>query len=376
MLRMTPVQLIAARDRLMPGINAAILGNTCARMNVALAVVTAPIRNLKDQVTDVLEHFNTLGEVEAFLEALTAENGSLAPDVRALVLEVASQGFDRRHIQQIPRGGKGADLRTLPAAGLEKKIAGNDQEIDAKSLLQNMVQAIPRICRIEIGDGAAPGKALGTGVLIGPDLVLTNWHVWEPVQAGQIAAHTIFFRFDYARPASGQGLLPGFAVTVKPGWQPICSPYAPGDEDPAGAEANADQLDYCILRLSEAVALRFETGASQGTPPRGHYDLSRCPAVPAADRPVHVLGHPDGHPATVSSGQILRYVAQGRRLRHDAFTLPGASGSPVFDANWLPVALHHASDPDKNPEYNQAIPLTLIWRHAKARLAAAGAGGA
>jgi V8-like Glu-specific endopeptidase len=74
-----------------------------------------------------------------------------------------------------------------------------------------------------------------------------------------------------------------------------------------------------------------------------------------------VLGHPDREPMAISMGRVLDHAANGVRLRHDAYTLGGSSGSPVFDANFQLVALHHAGDPAAGPaQYNQAIPMTLI----------------
>jgi hypothetical protein len=60
-----------------------------------------------------------------------------------------------------------------------------------------------RICRIEIdyGLGLSP---TGTGFLVGPDLVLTNYHVLKPVFRGDVMIDKVYFSFD--RKMSEDGL--------------------------------------------------------------------------------------------------------------------------------------------------------------------------
>ena len=58
------------------------------------------------------------------------------------------------------------------------------------------------------------------------------------------------------------------------------------------------------------------------------------------------------------------------RLRYDTDTLPGSSGSGVFDQRLDLVALHHAGDPSSKMQarYNEGIPIGKIV----GQLAAAG----
>jgi hypothetical protein len=70
-------------------------------------------------------------------------------------------------------------------------------------------------------------------------------------------------------------------------------------------------------------------------------------------------------------GTVKCFAGGGRRLRHDAKTLPGSSGSPCFNVDLQLVALHHAGDPQSNlqfkGEFNQAIPIGLVVEHLKGK---------
>ena len=55
---------------------------------------------------------------------------------------------------------------------------------------------------------------------------------------------------------------------------------------------------------------------------------------------VRVVGHPSGRGLSFSSGEFLGHMAP--RLHYRAATEGGSSGSPVFNADWKLVGLHHA----------------------------------
>ena len=65
----------------------------------------------------------------------------------------------------------------------------------------------------------------------------------------------------------------------------------------------------------------------------------------------------------IAMGIVVEFPATGLRYRYNTTTGPGASGAPVFSADVDLIGLHHAADPDRAPEYNQAVP---TWRVARA----------
>jgi hypothetical protein len=102
---------------------------------------------------------------------------------------------------------------------------------------------------------------------------------------------------------------------------------------------------------------------------RGHIRLSAS-AQPLQDGdPVIVLQHPQPPgmgaqmPIQLSIGTTQPSPYADRRVRHNARSHPGSSGSPLFSADLTMVALHHASDPVSQWEpavWNQAIPVRAI----------------
>ena len=98
-----------------------------------------------------------------------------------------------------------------------------------------------------------------------------------------------------------------------------------------------DELDCTIVRL---------TGEVKGLEP---YPL--CAEVPALEKSrVYVIGHPLGQTLSfsISDNVLIDYVDP--KIQYRAPTNPGSSGSPVFDATWALLALHHAGHTTKMPK--------------------------
>ena len=79
--------------------------------------------------------------------------------------------------------GELSNARPLSGQPRETSVIGEFQSIvnpghqllNPVDLRKILVDYPTRVCKVEIGDGG------GTGFLVGPDLVLTNFHVMEPV---------------------------------------------------------------------------------------------------------------------------------------------------------------------------------------------------
>ena len=67
-------------------------------------------------------------------------------------------------------------------------------------------------------------------------------------------------------------------------------------------------------------------------------------------------------PIKMEIGTIYEVNDNITRVRHNANTEPGSSGSPCFNSDWQPVALHHAGGHSRtiNLPYNQAVPVARI----------------
>jgi trypsin-like peptidase/effector-associated domain 1 (EAD1)-containing protein len=227
-----------------------------------------------------------------------------------------------------------------------------------------------QVCRVEVG-----GAAVGTGFLIGPDLVLTNYHVLESVIADPRRAPSVVFRFDYKRLADGTVMQGTTAAFAKSGWLVDSAGYstAEGEGEPDRSTPTPDELDFVVVRLAQSI------GSAPAGPRAGFGAAKRgwvvCPdAQPPMPKgaPLLIAQHPQGEPIKLAMDldAVLGLNRNATRVRYATNTEPGSSGSPCFDMNWTLVAMHHMGDPAwANPQYNEGIPIGLI----AARLATRGA---
>ena len=199
-------------------------------------------------------------------------------------------------------------------------------------------------------------------MLVGPDYVLTNHHVVSKANASTKVA----CRFDYAASADGKIINQGTTVDAAPGLVDS-SPPSPNDPNLTRGEPSDDELDYAVLKLTrEAGNEPAGSGRNPDAPVRGWTQLAA--GALAVNDPILVLQHPQNpvnwklEPIKLTMGRALDLVGGGRRLRHDANTLPGSSGSPCFSVALEFVALHHAGGDARygKADYNQAIPATKI----------------
>jgi hypothetical protein len=213
-------------------------------------------------------------------------------------------------------------------------------------------------------------KAVGTAFLVGPDLVMTNYHVVAGLVPGASAPVTgeLRFRFDFKRTTDGARLLDGILVNPADDWHVISAPPSAVDEmvNPGDLRPGDGELDFAVIRLATSVGNQA-VGATDGAAPgtlRRWLRLAKDPALTllAEHENVFILQHPESAALQIAAGTFL-HVA-GNRVRYDTNTEYGSSGSPCLDARLDVVALHHGGDPSyaelHRPTYNQGIPMHLI----------------
>ncbi len=213
-----------------------------------------------------------------------------------------------------------------------------------------------QVCRVEI-----KGDAKGTGFLVAPDVVLTNYHVVEPVFEKPGLASRLRFRFDYKLNEDGSELHPGELYGAHEDWEVDSSRYNQGEKEGiVGVVAGPDELDHALVRLAKpAGALPVGgtveepddadpgPGHEDAAEPRGFVDLRTAVEVDKHDM-LQILQYPAGRDLRMTvqhDGAIGWNDPHAKtRLRYANDTLPGSSGSPCFDAEWQIVAMHHLGD--------------------------------
>ncbi|MER9133257.1 serine protease [Mesorhizobium sp. M0768] len=219
----------------------------------------------------------------------------------------------------------------------------------------------------------------GTGALIGPDLVLTNFHVVQKLERDPSRLADARVHFDYLEQGARQ------SVGLAAAWLVTRSRYAKRDlniEEPPEPE----NLDYAVIRLAAKIGdqplpVGNLAGWPDGTRParRGWLVLPVPETLPAAGVNISIYHHPCGYtdnrfeslPMESTPGKIISVDVGWLRVTHDAPTNHGSSGAICYGNNLEPVALHHAGDPESElgklrpnqkplPPGQRAIPLGAI----------------
>ncbi len=262
----------------------------------------------------------------------------------------------------------GARLDNPTNRPFEEIIQANAKFIDPNLFREKLGLLEGQVCWVDIPGGG------GTGFLVGPDLVLTNDHVIDRLREGQASWQDVKCRFDFKKAIDGSPVDQKKQTEVKldaTKWLVDRLPPSKYDWDPNLSNASPQELDYALLRLAERVGDRPVGGdtVDPRAEPRGWIDASVKPPALAAGNQVFLLQHPRGEPLQLAIGTVKEFNANGTRLRYDANSRDGSSGSPCFNADLQLVALHHAHDTGFPPKWNQAIPFGVIqkvWKYSSA----------
>ncbi len=213
-----------------------------------------------------------------------------------------------------------------------------------------------QIARVEI----PVGTEAGTGWLVGPDLLLTAYHVIESIhkKTNGLDYNDLSFRFDSTTENGASRI-----CSAKEDWLIDHAPYSEHDLQPSSKEPATTELDYALIKLAENAG---DDAMPNGTK-RGWIEIPEHPIAMSPDDFVMIPQHPDGRPLELAFGAVLKYNKAANRVQYDTNTEHGSSGSPCFDISLQPFALHHASGPAKNLAYNQGVPLREIIKLMKQR---------
>jgi V8-like Glu-specific endopeptidase len=242
--------------------------------------------------------------------------------------------------------------------GLQRNVRPHLTKVDLRVWVERLLQIERRVCRIEIGDNAA-----GTGFLVGPDTVLTNWHVVETLKtAGELGK--IGCRFDYLRLANG-ARQQGVRISLHEQGLIDSSPYSNAEKaaQADGTAATPEELDYALLRLAQPAGTQQAEGGERGWIPLPEQTPELAPGAP-----ILIVQHPDGAPMKIAMDTSAVISVKETRIRYATNTDPGSSGSPCFTMDWDLVALHHYGDPSwKEPKFNQGVPIAMIRKRIASR---------
>jgi hypothetical protein len=252
------------------------------------------------------------------------------------------------------------------AAELERMVTAMSM-LDITAWRERLGAIEVRTCMVEIGN-----KPAGTGFLLAPDLVMTNYHVVEHAIKGTVGVkpESIGLRFDFKRLADGTTINPGvvYRLVKGDGWLVDCSPYSALDTMAAPLASQfpaTTELDYALLRVDGKPGTKpvGTLKMDKDAPARGWMSVPAAPYDFAPDSALYIVQHPLGQPLKLAldTNSIMNVNDVRTRVRYRTNTDPGSSGSPCFDHDWNLVALHHSGDPAKvTPTWNEGIPIDKI----------------
>ncbi len=195
-----------------------------------------------------------------------------------------------------------------PAASLEK-IMGRQSTLLPISFLTRGMERARSVARIRLE------KGFGSGFVTQNNLLVTNHHVIADVTAARSAV----VQMNVQKSPEGLDLQPvEFRL----------------DPDAGFATSKAD--DWTVCRVDGDANADWGWIALEAAP------------IEVNGR-VIIIQHPAGGPKQIAFYHNLVTYVDERVVQYLTDTLPGSSGSPVFDDQWRLVALHHSGGHIREP---------------------------
>ncbi len=191
------------------------------------------------------------------------------------------------------------------------------------------LQRARSVARVRRNDGL-----FGTGFLIKDNLFLTNHHVLPDPEVAKAAV----IQFHYERNEVGLDHAPvNFEL------------------DPAAVFFTSQADDWTFVRV------KGEAGAEWGF-------IELNPVEVKQNDRANIIQHPGGETKQIAVYHNIIAYADQTRVQYLTDTLPGSSGSPVFNSEWQLIALHHSGgsliEPgSKKPVYrNEGVNINCILK--------------
>ena len=273
----------------------------------------------------------------------------------------------------------GADQGASDAAK-EAAIAIRANTMSSTDLRRFLADNEGKICIVVATDdtpGAKYPARMGTGFLVGPDVVLTAYHTLvEHIDNGaqrDPSPGRLCAIFDYYEgdPLQSIDALPAGTMSVAFADRWLLESRQDMPKDGLFLEPDADQkvllperLDFALVRLAKPIGK--QTRRLAGGVRRSWLKLSNAVQALAQDDRIIIPQHPNGYPQRIDFGRFSQadtaLDSSSTRLRYSTETDKGTSGAPCFDQNFKVVGMHNAAfEPDGiNVSKNQAVRIERI----------------
>lgn len=216
----------------------------------------------------------------------------------------------------------------------------NQSDLFPIAHLQAGLNVSKSVCRISIRSRSGQLQSYGTGFLVAPNLLLTNNHVLETAEAAMYAVAEFNYEDDV-------DFMPLEIISFR--------------LDPEALFITDEALDFTLVAVEETNLHAIPLADF------GYLPLLPKPGKILEGEYVSIIQHPNGGPKAITIRENEVKFISSDFVHYVSDTEPGSSGSPVFNDQWVVVALHHAgiSDPKDSSKWvaNEGIRISSIIRH-------------
>ena len=154
---------------------------------------------------------------------------------------------------------------------------------DAAVWISTLAKMRHAVCRVEPQPATESIDGYGTGYLVAPDVVMTNYHVAEGFWNDKTKASCVVLRFDFEKAVTGASVSDGTAFKLAATLRGPAGPSA-ADRDPAVAGALDSHFGFGLRTAPSGPASRLRL------------DRGRPAWFPKTDRPELQPNRPDPDP--------------------------------------------------------------------------------
>ncbi|WP_017152237.1 DNA/RNA non-specific endonuclease [Bacillus bingmayongensis] len=202
---------------------------------------------------------------------------------------------------------------------IERLIGQND--LFPISYLEAGLNVAKSVCRIEVRDSIGRVLGHGTGFLVSPSLLLTNNHVLDNEDRALFSLAEFNYELDLNLK---ERQIKSFRFA------------------PKRLFITDVDLDFTLVAIEEVSADGTKLSDFDFLP------LLSQRGKALVGEYVSIVQHPSGAPKAVAIRENKITDIFDDYIHYSTDTMEGSSGSPVFNDEWIVIALHHAGVPDPN----------------------------
>lgn len=208
------------------------------------------------------------------------------------------------------------DGLSLPPETRAERILGSSDLMEI-AFLEAALRVAGTVARVRVNGPGGVLVGYGTGFLVSPRLLLTNWHVLKTSEVARVSVA----EFGYETHLGDGAPRAGHVFRLEPERFFLSDPT----------------LDFALVGVSPA-AMDGHSLASIGF----NRLVDDDETLIAKGQFSNIIQHPSGQPKQIAFRQNEVIEKPGDFLHYRTDTAPGSSGAPVFNDQWQVVALHRA----------------------------------